>query len=105
MRKYNPNPKHEQAGVGGRRGSKLDLTAAEATQLLNDSVNCLEVPGKRQLVGVKNRKIYAFQDDGADGYHAYPVTGNEVCAKFSGVSRRIADLLDTDVKRLSRMND
>jgi len=104
MRKYNPNPKHELPGVGGRRGTKLDLSPVEALQLLNDPLHCFEVPGKRQLVGVRNDKIYVFQDDGAGGYHAYPVTGNEVCTKFSGVASRIANLLGTNVQRLSRMD-
>jgi hypothetical protein len=104
MRKYNPNPKHELSGARGRKGTKLDLSTAEATRLLNDRAHCLEVPGKRQLVGVRNGKIYVFQNDGADGYHAYPATGNEVCKKFSKVASQIATLLGTDVQRLSRMN-
>lgn len=103
MRTYNSNPKHEQPWVGGRRGGRLDLSPIEASQLLNDPVNCVEVPGKRQFVGVRNQKIYVFQDDGTGGYHAYPVTGNEVCTKFPGVQLRIAQLMGTDVKRLSRM--
>jgi hypothetical protein len=105
MRKYNPNPKHERPGAQGRKGTKLDLSTAEASQLLNDPLQCLEVPGKKQLVGVKNGKIYVFQDDGAGGYHAYPVTGNEVYTKFPGIAPRIAALLGTDIQRLSRMHD
>lgn len=105
MRKYNPNPKHEGPGARGRKGSRLDLSPAEAAQLLNDSVHCLEIPGKRQLVGVKNGKIYVFQDDGAGAYHAYPVTGNEVYTKFIAVAPRIAAVLGTDIQRLSRMHE
>jgi hypothetical protein len=105
MRKYNPNPKHEAAGARGRKGTRLDLSPTEASMLLNDPVHCVEVPGKRQLVGVRNGKIYVFQDDGAGGYHAYPSTGNEVYTKYPAIAPRIAGLLGTDVKRLSRMQD
>ena len=105
VRKYNPNPKHEKPGAGGRKGSKLDLSSREAEKLLNDRAHCFQVPGKRQLVAVKGNKIYVFQEDGTDGYHAYPVTGNEVCRKYSAVARKIAELLGTDVKRLSRMRN
>lgn len=102
---YNPNPKHEAPGAGGRRGTRLDLTTAEASMLLNDPINCVEVPGKRQFVGVRNGRLYVFQHDGTDGYHAYPSTGNEVYTKYPAISRRIAQLLGTDVKRLSRMHE
>ena len=105
MRKYNPNPKHEVGGARGRKGTRLDLSPIEAAQLLNDPIHCIEVPGKRQFVAVKNRKIYVFQFDGTDGYHAYPVTGNEVCQKYSAIATRVAALLGTDYKRLSRMNE
>jgi len=105
MRVYNPNPKHESPGAGGRKGTRLDLSPAEAMLLLNDPVHCIEVPGKRQLVGVKDGNIYVFQDDGTSGYHAYPVTGNEAYTKYPRIANRIAALLGTDVKRLSRMND
>ena len=105
MRKYNPNPKHEGPGARGRKGTRLDLSPTEASQLLNDPIRCFEVPGKRQLVAVKDDKIYVFQDDGAGGYHAYPTTGNEVCTKYPAVAQRVASLLGTDVKRLSRMQE
>ncbi len=105
MRKYNPNPKHEVPGAPGRRGTRLDLTPAEASSLLNDPFHCLEVPGKRQLVAVRDGRIYVFQDDGTGGYHAYPATGNEVCTKFPAIAPRIAALLGTDIKRLSRLSD
>ncbi len=105
MRKYNPNPKHEMPGTRGRKGSRLDLLPPEASRLLNDPIQCVEVPGKRQLVGVKDGKIYVFQDDGAEGYHAYPATGNEVYTKYPAIASRIAALLSTDVKRLSRMHE
>ena len=105
MRRYVPNPKHEQPWMGGRRGTRLDLSVPEATRLLNDPVNCLAVPGQKQLVGVRDGKIYVFQEDGTGGYHGYPATGNEVFVKYPGVARRIADLLGTDVKRLSRMHE
>jgi hypothetical protein len=105
MRKYNPNPKHELAGTLGRKGTRLDLSAAEASILLNDPLHCLEVPGKRQLVGVKNGKIYVFQEDGTGGYHAYPSSDNEVYTKYPAIAQRIAVLLGTDIKRLSRMQE
>ncbi|HXT58951.1 MAG TPA: hypothetical protein VN699_09950 [Pirellulales bacterium] len=105
MREYSSNPKHESPGLMGRKGARLDLSPVEASQLLNDPLNCLEVPGKRQLVGVRNGKIYVFQDDGAGAFHAYPVTGNEVFTKFPSIAMRIAALLNTDIKRLSRMNE
>jgi hypothetical protein len=105
MRKYNPNPKHESPGAPGRRGTRLDLSPPEASLLLNDPFHCVEVPDKRQLVGVKNGKIYVFQHDGADGYHAYPATGNEVYTKYPEIANRIATLLGTDIKRLSRMHE
>ncbi len=73
--------------------------------MLNDPLHCLEVPGKRQLVGVLNGKIYVFQDDGTGGYHAYPATGNEVYTKFPTVASRIAALLGMDIKRFSRLGD
>ncbi|MDG3006364.1 hypothetical protein [Paludisphaera mucosa] len=72
---------------------------------MNDPVHCLEVPDKGVFIGVREGKIYAFRDDGTGGYHAYPITGNEVCAKFHAVSPRIAGLLGTDVKRLSRLHE
>ena len=105
MREYHPNDKHEVPWSRGRQGTRLDLTVFEATALLNDPYWCIEVPGKRQLVGVRNGKIYVFQDDNRGGYHAYPSTGNEICAKFSAVSARIASLLGVSVKRLSNMRD
>jgi hypothetical protein len=104
-RLYNPNPKHELPGGRGRKGTRLDLTADEAYQLLNDPVNCLEVIGKKQFVAVKNKKIYVYQPDGTGGYHAYPSTGNEVFTNYPTVAKRVADLLGTDIKRLSRMTD
>jgi hypothetical protein len=87
----------------GRKGTKLDLSPLEAERLLNDPVHCLEVPGKRQLVGVLNGKIYVFQDDGTGGYHGYPATGNEVYTKFHAVAPRIASRLGIDIKLLSRL--
>jgi hypothetical protein len=105
MRIYNANPKHESPGARGRKGTRLDLTPSEASFLLNDPLHCVEVPDKRQFVGVKDGKIYVFQDDGAGGYHAYPATGNEVYTKYPAIAGRIAALMGTDVKRLSRMNE
>ena len=103
-RKYSSNPKHEQPWIGGRKGTPLDLTPIEAELLLNDPIICISVPSKRQLVAVKNGKIYVFQDDGAGGYHAYPATGNEVFTKYPAIAAQIAGLLGTDIKRLSRMD-
>ena len=105
MRKYNPNPKHETPGTPGRKGTKLDLNPLQAERLLNDPLHCFEVPGKRQLIGVLNGRIYVFQDDGTGGYHAYPATGNEIFSKFTALAPRIAILLGINVKRLSRLHD
>ncbi len=105
MRTYNPNPKHEQPWQGGRRGSKLDLSVAEATHLLNDPVRSIEVPGKRQVVAVKGKDIYVFQDDGAGGYHAYPATGKEVYTKYPAIAARVAALVGVGIKQLSRMEE
>jgi hypothetical protein len=102
-RMYNPNPKHEVAGARGAKGSRLDLTADEAYELLNDASRCLEVPGRKQLVAVKDRKIYVFQPDGVGGYHAYPSTGKEIAANYPTVANGIAKMLGVDFKRLSRM--
>ena len=55
--------------------------------------------------GGEGRKIYVFQEDGTNGYHAYPATGNEVYTKFPAIATRIANLLGTDIKRLSRLTD
>ncbi len=105
MRIYHSNPKHEGAGQLGRKGTRLDLSPAQAAQLLNDPTHCLPVEGKRQLVGARLGRIYVFQEDAAGGYHAYPATGNEVFTKFPTVALRIAALLGTDIKRLSRMRE
>jgi hypothetical protein len=70
-------------------------------RLLNNPLSCVEVPGKRQLVGVLNGKIYVFQDDGTGGFHAYPASGNEIYTKFPTIASRIANLLGIDIKRLS----
>src|SRR5580692_6646071 len=105
MRKYNPNPKHETPGTQGRKGTKLDFSTLEAARLSNDPLHCFEVPGKRQLVGLLNGRMYVFQDDGTGGYHAYPAAGNEVYTKFPAIAPRIANLLGTDIKRLSRLRD
>ena len=74
MRKYNSHPKHEQAGSLGRKGTQLDLSADEASLLLNDNEWCVKVANKRQYVGVTKGNIYVFQDDATGGYHAYPVS-------------------------------
>jgi hypothetical protein len=101
---YEPNPKHETPGSRGVKGTKLDLSDMEATLLLNDPLHCLEVPGRNQRIGVRNGKIYCFKK-GSIGYHAYPISGNELCAKFPEVQSRVATLLGTSVKRLSQMRD
>ena len=103
-RMYNPNPKHEMAGARGVKRSRLDLSSDEAYELLNDALRCLEVPGKKQFVAVKNQKIYVFQPDGVGGFHAYPSTGNEVASNYPTVANRIAAMLGVDFKRLSRMD-
>lgn len=102
-RMYNPNPKHELAGARGVKGTKLDLSADQAYELLNDASRCFDVPGKKQFVAVRNGKIYIFQPDGAGGFHAYPSTGKEIATNFSSVASRVAGQLGVDFKRLSRM--
>jgi hypothetical protein len=102
-RMYNPNPKHELAGARGVKGTKLDLSADQAYELLNDASRCFDVPGKKQFVAVRNGKIYIFQPDGAGGFHAYPSTGKEIAANFASVASRVAGQLGVDFKRLSRM--
>jgi hypothetical protein len=102
-RMYNPNPKHEAGGVIGLKGSKLDLSPDEAFQLLNDSSKCFTVPGKKQLIAVHNKKIYAFQPDGVGGYHAYPISGKEVAKNYTAAAPDVQRMLGIDFKRLSRM--
>jgi len=102
-RMYNPNPKHELPGLRGVKGSRLDLTPDEAYELLNDAMRCLDVPGKKQFVAVKDRKIYVYQPDGVGGFHAYPSKGNEIASNYPTVAGRIAAMLGVDFKRLSRM--
>ena len=105
MRMYNSNPKHEESGTPGRRGTPLDLGPLEALQLLNDPLHCIQVPGKSVFVGVRNDKIYVFRGTDLQGYHAYPVTGQEVCQDLPAVASQIAELLGTNFKRLSRMDE
>ena len=103
MLKYNPNPKHEGIVLkGAKSAAEMDLPPDEAKALLNDSENCFPVPAKRQLVAVKNKKIYVFQNDG-DGYHGYIISGMECCKKYTSVAGKIAALLGVNFKRLSRM--
>ena len=105
MRKYNPSPKHEAAWIPGVKESYLDLSSTEAETLLNDDTRCKPIPGEPHFVAVDGGKIYIFRFDGVDGYHAYPVTGNEIYMKFPSVKEEVASLLSTTVKRLSRMID
>jgi hypothetical protein len=92
----------EFVGARGAKGSDLDLSADDAYQLLNDSVQCLAVPGKKQFVAVKNKKIYVYQP-GEGGYHAYLSTGKEVAEKYPTAAGRVATLLGVGFKSLSRM--
>lgn len=102
-RMYNPHPKHELAGVRGVKGTRLDITSDQAYELLNDATRCFEVPGARQFVAVKDRKIYVFQSDGVGGFHGYRSTGNEITTKYPAIASRVAAMFDVDFKRLSRM--
>jgi len=102
-RAYHPNPKHELGGARGVKGTRLDLTADEAYELLNDSRRCLEVPGAKQLVAVSKGKIYVFQPDGVGGFHAYPSSGKEIADKYSTIAPKVAIMLNVSFKRLSRM--
>ena len=107
--KYTGNPKHGDAGVPGSargvRDTRNTLSPQESEALANDRNNCIVVPGKRQLVGVKNGTIYVFQHDNFAGYHAYPVSGKELCSRFPSVQGWVAEKLGTDHKRLSRSED
>ena len=102
-RKYTPSPKRDATVRSGRQGTPMDLTAAEAEKLLNDPDDARHLPGKRQFLGIKNGKIYAFQDDNTGGYHGYPISGQEVTQKYPQLQKWVADKLGTTVKRLSQM--
>ena len=102
---YKPNPKHELPTAPGRRGTRLDLSADEAYQLLNDAERCVEVIGKKQFVAVKNGRIYVYMPDNLGSFHAFPSVGNEVYTNYPSVAAKVAHLLGVDVKRLSRMLD
>jgi hypothetical protein len=81
----------------------MELSHAEAEDLLNDPIRCFQVGNKRQFVAAhENGTLYVFQDDNQGSFHGYPVTGQEVCQKYPNVAARIASLLNTTVKRLSR---
>lgn len=105
MRRYNPNPKREIPWLRGRKATRLDLSIPEATQLLNDGVRCIPVPGKRQLVAVKGKAIYVFFDDNAGGYHAVRVSGNEIHTKFSAVQKQVAAMLGIRDTKLHQSHD
>ncbi len=104
MRIYVPHSKHGGAGgARGVKGSPMDLSDAEAQALLNDGSRCFEEPGKRQFVGVKNNKLYVYQDDNAGGYHGYRISGQECCAKYVKAATKIAAVLKVDFKRLQKL--
>jgi filamentous hemagglutinin len=105
MRIYNPNPKHEGPVIrGGKDAAPMDLTLNEAFLLLNHTTDCRQVPGKRQYIGIKENKIYIFQDDNAGGYHGYRISGNEVVRNFTALASWVAMKLGVNIKRLSRMS-
>ena len=98
-RKYEFNAKHASA-----RGniSKMDLSDAEAQQLLN-SATCFTAKSNA-LIGVLNRRrIYAFRMHNPNTYHGYPISGNEVCSSFPEVQSAVAQSMGVNAKRLARM--
>ena len=53
-RVFNPHPKHDEIAAWDN-ASVMDLDNAIAQEVLD---NALEVPGKKQLIGMRGGKIY-----------------------------------------------
>jgi len=53
-RVFNPHPKHDEIAAWDN-ASVMDLDNATAQEVLD---NALEVPGKKQLIGIRDGKIY-----------------------------------------------
>lgn len=97
-RVFNPHPKHDQIAAWDN-ASVMDLDHLAAQEVLD---HALEVPSKKQLIGVRDNNIYAFQPDNAGTYHGYLITGKELCEKYPLIAREIAQVLGITYKRLSR---
>ncbi|MEL0588357.1 MULTISPECIES: hypothetical protein [Planktothrix] len=75
--KYIPSPKHRKQGERGVKGTLMDLSDAEAQEVLNESYRNNWLYGKK-FYGYKNGKFYEFQPDNVDGYHGYPIERDDV---------------------------
>ena len=65
---YDPTPKHAAGGWG----TPMDLSDADAQQLLNTST-----PIGKQRYGYTGGQLYEFQPDNAGAWHGYSIPGNE----------------------------
>ncbi len=98
-RKYEFNAKH----ASGRGNiSKMDLSDAEAQQLLN-STTCFPAKSNAWIGVLDRRRIFAFRMHSPNTYHGYPISGNEVCSSFPEVQSAVAQAMGVNAKRLSRM--
>lgn len=73
-RQYHHYAKHTGAASSGRAGTKMDLTPAEATDVLrkaefSEKAASNTVPS---LWGYKDGKIYRFMRDATERWHGYP---------------------------------
>jgi hypothetical protein len=77
--RYVSNPKHKEPWQRGRRGSicPREISPEQAQQLLNESVL---VDQKRYAV--REGRPFCAQDDGAGGWHGYPIGWKEVPSKL-----------------------
>ena len=96
--KYENIQKHKGAT---KQGSKMDLSDSAAQKLLN-SKNCFAAKAHAR-VALLGKKFYAFRMHEPRTYHGYPISGNEVCSKFSEVQDKVAKVLGIIVPRLARM--
>jgi filamentous hemagglutinin len=76
---YVPNPKHDEPWQRGRRGSLCpkEISRKQAQKLLDDS----ELAGGKRYAVHEGRPYWA-QDDGAGGWHGYPIGWKEVPSKL-----------------------
>src|SRR4051812_4103726 len=77
--RYVPNPKHEEPWQRGRRGSLCprEIGRDLAQRLLDGS----ELLGEKRYA-VREGRAYCAQQDGAGGWHGYPVGWKEVPSKL-----------------------
>ncbi|BBE09137.1 Probable hemagglutinin-related protein [Mycoavidus cysteinexigens] len=64
---YAPTSKHDKLGGWG---SRMDLSDAEAKEVLDNSIQ-----NGKQRYGVRNGQVYEFQPDNVGGWHGYPMRG------------------------------